>query len=47
MLAGTNVTDAGLANLQRLNQLQSLILDGTKVTDTGLGMSKGGVNSRT
>ena len=35
-LGGTKVTDAGLAHLKGLTQLQSLNLGFTKVTDTGL-----------
>jgi len=35
-LTQTNVTDAGLANLRGLSQLQSLDLAGTKVSDAGL-----------
>ena len=34
-LSGTHVTDDGLQNLQRMNQLQELELQGTQVTDAG------------
>jgi hypothetical protein len=36
ILAGTQVTETGLAHLQRLTRLRSLSLDGTHVTDTGV-----------
>jgi Leucine-rich repeat (LRR) protein len=35
-LAGTRVTDRGLAHLKRLTKLSSLNLSGTQVTDTGV-----------
>jgi hypothetical protein len=40
-LAGTLLTDAGLANLEGLSSLQSLDLSGTRVTDVGLSHLKG------
>ena len=35
-LAGTAVTDVGLAHLRGLTRLRKLILAGTRVTDAGL-----------
>lgn len=44
-LTGTTVTDAGLANLEGLNNLKSLQLHRTEVTDAGLAHLKGSGNS--
>jgi Leucine-rich repeat (LRR) protein len=41
MLCGNRVTDADLAQLQEMNQLQSLDLNSTQVTDEGLVHLKG------
>ena len=41
ILAGSNVTDEGLAHVEGLTQLQHLELASTKVTDVGLGHLKG------
>jgi hypothetical protein len=35
-LGGTKITDAGLAHLNKVEQLLSLSLKGTKITDVGL-----------
>jgi hypothetical protein len=35
-LSHTRISDAGLAHLARLPRLQVLVLNGTRVTDTGL-----------
>src|SRR5262245_60853600 len=35
-LYGTQVSDEGLAHLERMKTLQNLVLSGTRVTDAGL-----------
>jgi Leucine rich repeat/Leucine Rich repeat len=41
LLYDSDVTDAGLANLEGLSELQTLVLTGTKVTDVGLSNLRG------
>jgi internalin A len=43
-LYGTPVTDAGLAHLRELTNLQTLGLNGTQVTDAGLANLRGLTN---
>jgi hypothetical protein len=43
-LAGTKITDTGLAHLKGLTELHEFDLSGTKVTDTGLVHLKGLAN---